>query len=525
MIPVRKKNLVNILTDVPSSPFLLESNCKQGEGGWNTGPKSSNNCAWDDFECTTDPDEGAFIALIIAELRTQGATGNVYAIGNSNGAALAHRLASNAGDDLPIKGIVTKVTQLLASPPRSGPGVLNHNQPPTTGPKVSVLNIMGLDDGLIPYHGGSSSVFGGDANFQLMDSIDSMVTWAGYNGCSADPTVEVVDYDTDLEWNTATFYSYPCPEGTVVEHYAVGGAGHSFAKSAALDGVSIDYDLAYDFIFRVEGGAPSGPPPPAPSPPNATPSPTIGNPSECEDDPSWAGKHNPDHDCAYVSANTEVRCGWESSDGTRAFDACALSCGKCGDVTTTSSSGFSTPDATTTAETTTVPETTTDYTTTSEATTVPETTTGIPGCADDPSWAGKFNPDHDCAYVSANPEVRCDWESSDGTKAYDACALSCVTCEEFTTTGAPGTTTVAETTPAATTTPEATTTSEATTVPETTTDVPACVDDPSWRGKFDDSHDCAYVSAAPQFRCNWESSDGTRASEACEEACDCTSRR
>lgn len=92
------------------------------------GPKDGNQCTWDDYACTSDPDEGAFIAMIIAELRNLGANGNIYLIGNSNGAALSHKLASNAGDDLPIKGIVTKVTQLLASPPRSGPGELNYNQ-------------------------------------------------------------------------------------------------------------------------------------------------------------------------------------------------------------------------------------------------------------------------------------------------------------------------------------------------------------------------------------------------------------
>ena len=485
-------------------------------------------CAWDNFECTTDPDEGAFFAAIIAELRILGASGNVYVIGNSNGAALAHRLAANAGDDLPITGIVTKVTQLLASPPRSGPGVLNHNQPPSEGPKVSVLNIMGMEDRLIPYGGGTSSVFGGDSAFQLMSSLDSMVVWAAYNGCSADPTVEVVDYGTESVSDVATFYSYPCSDGTILEHYAVGGAGHSFGRGATLDGVSIDYDVAFDFIDRVEGGGPSGPPPPAPSPPQSTPSPTRGS-YECEDDPTWRGKFNDSHDCAYVSAAPDFRCNWANSAGTKASEACALSCGMCEEFTTTST------DATTVAETT--PETTTVPETTTEATTVPETTTDIPTCVDDPSWRGKFNDSHDCAYVSAAPDFRCNWANSAGTKASEACALSCGMCEEFTTTSTdattvaettPETTTVPETTPETSTVPETTpeaTTTDATTVPETTTGVPDCVDDPSWRGKFNDSHDCAYVSLKPQFRCNWESSDGTKASEACEEACECTYRR
>ena len=57
----------------------------QGESGWNTGPKNSNNCHWSDYSCTTDPDEGDFIAHIIAEIRSMGGTGNIYAKGNSNG--------------------------------------------------------------------------------------------------------------------------------------------------------------------------------------------------------------------------------------------------------------------------------------------------------------------------------------------------------------------------------------------------------------------------------------------------------
>ena len=79
---------------------------------------------------------------------------------------------------------MTKVTQLLASPLRNGPGELNYNQPGSGGPAVSVLNIMGMDDLLIPYEGGSSSVFaGGDESFQLMSGLESMATWAAHNGC------------------------------------------------------------------------------------------------------------------------------------------------------------------------------------------------------------------------------------------------------------------------------------------------------------------------------------------------------
>mmetsp|Transcript_3261 Transcript_3261/g.5007 ORF Transcript_3261/g.5007 Transcript_3261/m.5007 type:complete len:522 (+) Transcript_3261:218-1783(+) len=300
----------------------------QGEGGWNTGPKTTNVCTWEDFECTEDPDEGAFIANIISKVRLEGANGNVYVIGNSNGAALAMRLASNAGTELPIKGIVTKVTQLLASPERSGPGVLNYNQPFSTSPKVSVLNIMGTGDGLIPYTGGSSGVFNGDSTFQLMDALDSMIVWAEHNGCSAVP--EVTTGLSSDKGTGATFYDYKgCDEGTIVEHYAILEGGHD-AGGASIDGKKIDYVIAFDFINRCEEGStpvpPSTPPPPSTAPPVIAPTPT---PNGCEDDPFWAGKFSAAHTCSYVANNVDTRCNFENSDGVKAFDGCPATCGTC----------------------------------------------------------------------------------------------------------------------------------------------------------------------------------------------------
>jgi poly(3-hydroxybutyrate) depolymerase len=301
----------------------------QGEGGWNTGPKDSNNCSWDDFDCTQDPDEGDFIASIISEVRTQGATGNVYAIGNSNGAALAHRLAANAGTSLPIKGIVAKVTQLLASPERSGPGVLNYNQPRPGNPAVSVLSVMGTDDGLIPYDGGSSAVFSGDDSFALMSTLDSMSTWADHNGCDGS-TIISHDYSTDQGTGEATKYDYTagCPSGIILEHYAIHGGGHN-SGNVIINGEKVNYVIAYDFIDRVENGSVSAPNPspvasPVASPVSAPVAPPID--TSCQDDPDWAGKFSSAHTCDYIAQNPDRRCGWENSQGVKAKDACLLAC-------------------------------------------------------------------------------------------------------------------------------------------------------------------------------------------------------
>ena len=385
----------------------------QGEGGWNTGPKDSNNCSWDEFDCTQDSDEGDFIASIISEIRSLGASGNVYVIGNSNGAALAYRLAANAGSSLPIKGIVAKVTQLLASPERSGPGELNYNQPQPGSPAVSVLSVMGTDDGLIPYYGGSSAVFGGNDNFQLMPALDSMSTWASHNGC--DGTLVVSDnYVTDQGTGAATKYDYSggCPSGVLLEHYAIHGGGHN-AGGASINNEKIDYAIAYDFIERVEDGSddvsPVAPPPVAS--PVAAP---TGD--SCVNDPSWAGKFNAAHTCDYVAENPDVRCNWESSDGTEANDACLDACSNC-------SSPVAPPVAAppVAAPPVAAPPVAAPPSPVASPVAAP---TGD-SCVNDPSWAGKFNAAHTCDYVAENPDVRCNWESSDGTEANDACLDAC----------------------------------------------------------------------------------------------------
>ena len=359
----------------------------QGEGGWNTGPKQTNNCHWDDFSCTTDPDEGDFIASIIAEIRNQGATGNVYAYGNSNGAALAHRLASNGGDQLPIKGIIVSVTQLLSSPEQSGPGSLNYNQPSTSRgtPAVSILSIMGDADALIPYGGGSSSVFNGDDSFQLMPAMDSMDVWATHNGCTGSP--EITSHSSNLGDGTATKYDYTsgCPQGIYVEHYAIHGGGHN-AGGAEVDGDKID---VLGFVAKVEGGGGAPPPPSPPSPPTG-----------CVDDTSWHGKFSTDHNCDYVAETPEIRCAFENADGVKASVACPVACDTC----------VSPP---------------TPITASPIASPVAPPPSPPSGCENDTSWRGKMNDEHTCDFVAADNIRRCFFENSAGVTAYYACPAAC----------------------------------------------------------------------------------------------------
>jgi len=426
----------------------------QGEDGWNTGPKNSNKCTYTEFECTTDPDEGQFIASIISEVQSLGGNGSIYVIGNSNGAALAHRLAVNAGTQLPVKGIVTVVTQLLASPDRSGPGTLNYNTPDAlggVGPNISVLNVMGTADGLIPYDGGSSGVFGGNDNFQLMPALDSMKVWASHNKCSSTYIRENVITDNSAGGDgSGEFYQWEnCSGGTIVEHYAINGAGHS-AGSSTVDGIAINYDISANFIKRCETreSTPTGSPKPTVSPAPPTPSaPTIG----CSDDQEWVGKFSIDHNCEYVGMIPDNRCGWENSEGITAFEACKLSCNNCEDTaepkptpspvpptpnpptppTPTdipTSSPTSTPTSSPTSIPTFTPTSSPTSTPTSSPTSIPTFTPNFTPktCRNDPTFIVQKNKKRTCAWIMLMSNRRKKFCKKGKVRA--SCPISCGFC-------------------------------------------------------------------------------------------------
>jgi poly(3-hydroxybutyrate) depolymerase len=428
----------------------------QGEGGWNTGPKSSNNCHWTDFSCTTDPDEGDLIASILDEIRSRGGTGNVYAYGNSNGAALAHRLASNGGTQLPIKGIIVSVTQLLSIPERSGPGSLNYNQPRSGTPPVSILSIMGDADPLIPYNGGSSSVFDGDEAFQLMPTMDSMAYWASHNGCTG--AYQTTQHSSNMGDGTVTKYDFTagCPDGIYVEHYAIHGGQHN-AGGVEVDGAKID---VLGFVAKVEGLAP----------------PTSG----CENDPTWSGKFNTAHTCDYVAENPTVRCSFENSVGMPASEACPGAC----------NSSCGSPPATPSP----VPP--------SPVTSSPVVAPPPPpptGCENDSGWSGRFSTAHTCDFIAEDPDNRCFFENSEGVKASEACPGACdSSCGVSTLSPSP---------------PSPVTSSPV------ASPVAGCENDPTWSGKFNTAHTCDYIAENPANRCFYENSEGVLASEACPGAC------
>lgn len=280
--------------------------------GWNTKPLSCNLCSVENFNCETDPNEPLFFIKIIRELRVLDAKGNIYLSGNTNGGSLAHKLAVNAGPDLPISGIMTTAMQLLQSPIQSGPGPFNYNQPIPGNPPVSVLSIHGTDDRLIPYFGGFSIYFEDNNAFSLMSNSDSNLAWAAHNGCNLIPTKRSI---SSTLGSLANVYEYEnCVEGVTVKHYEIVNGGH-FAVAGKVDDTSLD-DLAYSFVRVNEGGGGT-------LMPTISPAPTA--PFSCTNDPTWFF-WNRTFDCDFVGESPNTRCVLLGRDGRPAKRACPIYC-------------------------------------------------------------------------------------------------------------------------------------------------------------------------------------------------------
>jgi len=212
-------------------------------------------CAWNDFNCTIIPNDGVFVARIIAALRAAGANGTVYVFGTSNGALLAERLGANAdGGGLPIAGIAAQSSQLLRTPPRSASHPYNLNQP--GGARIPVLTIHGTADGAVPYDGGA--LFGSDV-FLLFSERESGNTWAEHNNCTGELTSSNVSSvyrtGTGTKSGVATHWTWGgCPAATPVEHYQDHGAGHVSTEQLAGKAT---VDVVLDFFEKAAHGASS----------------------------------------------------------------------------------------------------------------------------------------------------------------------------------------------------------------------------------------------------------------------------
>lgn len=147
-------------------------------------------------------DDVAFVESILDALEgTPGMdTTNPVALGYSNGAGLVNMLAIDSDRFVSIGPMAT---QLLAD-----------KQPQPGGPAVSVMQLHGTNDNVIPYDGSVSEV-----DHDFLPAEESAAVWAAHNGCSPTATESASGPYTRMEWEQ-------CSTGTRVVHYRLDGVGH-----------------------------------------------------------------------------------------------------------------------------------------------------------------------------------------------------------------------------------------------------------------------------------------------------------
>ena len=168
---------------------------------WNLGGQESN------------ADDVSFLSDVLSEVSTYAHldTERVFILGFSNGAGMAHQMAIETHS---IKGIATVVTQLSRG-----------NEPTAQTQPVAVLQILGMQDPLIPYQGGM-----GPQNLDFYPGERSAELWAEHNQCTLPG--ELNDNDERIK---ITYIG--CLDDVKVIHYGFKDANHT--PPQRVDGMSL----------------------------------------------------------------------------------------------------------------------------------------------------------------------------------------------------------------------------------------------------------------------------------------------
>lgn len=177
---------------------------------WNLGPEES------------EADDVVFVEGILAMLReTEGIDASKpVAMGFSNGAGMAHELAMESEQFVGIAPVISHM--LVRKTP--GPGAA----------KVSVLQLSGTEDELVPYDGGV-----GVLGHEFLAAEDSSAAWAAHNGCDDTPSERASGSNDILEWGN-------CSSGQRVVHVRMNGVGHDMVDD--IDGGTIPWII--DFLLQ-----------------------------------------------------------------------------------------------------------------------------------------------------------------------------------------------------------------------------------------------------------------------------------
>jgi polyhydroxybutyrate depolymerase len=210
------------MTGAQMEAWVSYSTISDSEGFLLIYPDGTADCVGDRFWNATDAccnfcgstvDDSAYLAGLIDELETQFAIDSrrVFVVGYSNGGFMAYRLACDHADRFAVAASIAGATwqdESLCSP----------SEP------LHTLQIHGTADATILYAGGD--ILG----VPHPGAVETVETWATYNGCSLTPDTSAPPLDligniAGDETNVAR-YETGCVEGGSAELWTMVGAPH-----------------------------------------------------------------------------------------------------------------------------------------------------------------------------------------------------------------------------------------------------------------------------------------------------------
>ncbi|MEM9996321.1 MAG: PHB depolymerase family esterase [Bacteroidota bacterium] len=201
---------------------------------------------WDDRDAPraiarADADDVGYLRALVEALQERHGidTERVLVTGFSNGGGMAYRFAAEAPD------LVAAAVAVGGTVGRTqGRTDYSYAMVPTPTAPVPMLIVRGMDDDLIPYHGGVRP----NGTFQVLAAEYDANFWAEANGCDIaavekDGTSFLRDARTD---GTETYdYRAGCRDGATVRLVGVGGLGHAWPT--ARDGYDATGELVAFF--------------------------------------------------------------------------------------------------------------------------------------------------------------------------------------------------------------------------------------------------------------------------------------
>jgi polyhydroxybutyrate depolymerase len=182
-------------------------------------------------------DDVKFISMLIDKLAADYSIdrSRVFASGLSNGAFMSQRLGCE------LAGRIKAIAPVA--------GTMGTEYAPTCHPSrpVSILEIHGTDDPLIPFNGGQDhGRDGGTTDVSVMNTYNF---WVSTDGCPAPAVSQLPDTANDGT-TTTPHTARPCTNGSAALLYVVNGGGHTwpggaqYLPAAVVGKTSRDFDAS-----------------------------------------------------------------------------------------------------------------------------------------------------------------------------------------------------------------------------------------------------------------------------------------